>query len=118
MRERWSLNFSKINRQYFWDPSPFKCRCRHMPTFILFLSLPLSAYADLRDVFRFAEISFTYLPMSANSDNLTVKNGLNELIFGTYGPWVNTWQLHFIIFEKFYFRGLGRVSSAKIRQNS
>ena len=41
--------------------------CRHL-TFILSISLPLSAYADLRKFFRFAEISFTYLPMLTNAD--------------------------------------------------
>ena len=45
--------------------------------------------------------------------NLTVKNGPNELKFGTYGPWVNTSQLH-LSFLKNLILGPGRVSRDKI----
>jgi hypothetical protein len=38
--------------------------------------------------------------MPTNS-NLTVKNGPNELKFGTHGPWVNTWQLHLSFLKNF-----------------
>ena len=90
-----------------------------MPTFILSISLPRSAYADLRKFFRFAEISFTYLPMSANAD----KFKFNSQKWSKWAEIWYTWSLGkylavtFIIFEKFYFGGLGWVSSAKIRLN-